>query len=260
MKISFEGSMEEFQVVFSGLALFSADEDDEDDSPLPNNARAFPVMKGGKVVEPPAEPAPAPLPEADGVGVNPLANDMPVPENDPGVGKGLDLPKLGEEERHLGWEKFKEVCLLWIQNFGATEEVEVEEMTPLRNEQGALVNEEGRVLGRGDKAIQVPTKVTKTIPAPQPDRVTALTSMGEGRFPRAVLVMAYEIGSLQRMVEKALEEAQVTPTAPTQDDVWIEYIDSIAMNMVQVSHKAFPDLAGTYDYSERWKRVFPNSA
>jgi hypothetical protein len=264
MKISFEGTMKEFQAVFSGLALFSEDSEEEEESPS-GVVRTFPVVNGGKEeasVE--AGDAVAETGDRDMVGVNPLANDMPVPENDPSVGKELNLPKLGEEERRLGWDKFREVCVLWTENFGVQEEVEVEKQEALRNEAGDLVDEEGnpikRVNGRG-QVVYKTVKVKEMRPAPQPDRVAALTELGEGRYPRAVLVMAYEIRSLQRMVGKALLEETMEPYLgkPTQED-YLDYIDQIAMNMVQVSHKAFPDLAGTYDYSSRWRRVAPAGA
>jgi hypothetical protein len=50
------------------------------------------------------------------------------------------------------------------------------------------------------------------------------------------------------MVEKAL----VTSGAVADPD--LDHIDEVAANMVQISHMGFPDLAGTYDYSTKWRR------
>jgi hypothetical protein len=260
MKIQFEGSMTEFQALFSGTAMFAAQDTEgfEDEEEAEGQVRTFPVHKGGREpteeVERPAHDQPGVQP--DGVGVNPLSNDMPVPMNDPRVGKELDLPELSDEEREVGWAKFKEVCVLWAKNFGVTEEAEVIEFQPLRNDDGALVDEEGKVLTSGAKAIQVETKVLRQMPAPQPDREAALREMGEGRYPRSILVMAYEIGSLQRLVQRALAESEAGQIVGFE----LDYVDQIAMNMVQVSHKAFPDIAGTYDHSTRWRRFEPPSA
>jgi hypothetical protein len=84
--------------------------------------------------------------------------------------------------------------------------------------------------------------------AEQPDRLGMMQELGQGRWPVPILVMAYEIGSLQRMVEKAL----VTSGAVADPD--LDHIDEVAANMVQISHMGFPDLAGTYDYSTKWRR------
>jgi hypothetical protein len=77
-----------------------------------------------------------------------------------------------------------------------------------------------------------------------------MQELGQGRWPVPILVMAYEIGSLQRMVEKAL----VTSGAVADPD--LDHIDEVAANMVQISHMGFPDLAGTYDYSTKWRRSY----
>jgi len=84
--------------------------------------------------------------------------------------------------------------------------------------------------------------------APQPDRLALMTALGQGRWPIPILVMAYEIQSLQRLVQKALVE---TGHEKALD---LDWIDLVASNMVQVSHIGFPDISGTYDYSTRWRR------
>lgn len=84
---------------------------------------------------------------------------------------------------------------------------------------------------------------------PQPDRVKLMGDLGVGRHVRSVLLMAYEIGSLQRLVQKALAESGT--------ELDLDQIEQVTTNMVAVSHAGFPDLAGTYDYSTRWQRVAP---
>jgi hypothetical protein len=84
--------------------------------------------------------------------------------------------------------------------------------------------------------------------APQPDRVKLMFDLGSGRHPIAVLVMAYEIESLQSLVRRALKEVGVA----WADD--LDKVDRMAANMIQVSHSGFADLAGTYDYTTRWRR------
>lgn len=272
MKINFEGSIHEFQALFSGAVLYRLDDEDglEDDG-FDLQAAALQILEGGKEED---EKKPAAEEQPQPVSINPLKSKLPVPRNSKDAGKRVELPKLAEEERSLGWQKFKEVCVLWIENFNKTEEVEVEVMRPLCDDEGNLVDEEGNRVPSGKQAVQVVRKEVQVRPAqPQPDRLEALRELGSGRYPRPVLVIAYEIGSLQRMVEKALLEAQPDAVihswdlgvldAPNDDPrhvEWLDFIDHVAMNMVQVSHMAFPDLAGTYDYSTRWKREGSSNA
>jgi hypothetical protein len=75
----------------------------------------------------------------------------------------------------------------------------------------------------------------------QPDRVALMNDLGRSRYATALLIIAYEIGSLQRLVVNAL--------GPMATD---EFGTAIAGNMVAVSHMGFPDLAGTFDYSSKW--------
>lgn len=87
--------------------------------------------------------------------------------------------------------------------------------------------------------------------AAQPDRLALLTHLGAGPWPLPILVMAYERGSLQALVLDALygEDAEDLRTPDGLD-----YVNRVAANMVQVSHMAFPDLAGTYDHSTKWRK------
>lgn len=89
----------------------------------------------------------------------------------------------------------------------------------------------------------------------QPDRLSLMQDIGSGQWPVPVLVMAYETKSLQMMVCRALEEKNGALEHDFADrDAYLDYIDRLAANMVQVSHMGFPDLVGTYDYSLRWRR------
>lgn len=282
MKVNFEGSIHEFQALFSGAVLYRLDDDDgiEDDNFDPQTA-ALQILEGGREGDKKKPAAENSKGELQPVSINPMRADMPVPENSlpssdvvSGSYAKVELPKLSEEERGFGWQKFKEVCVLWVENFNKTEEVEVETMRALVNAEGQPVDREGNFIPAGHQAIQVAHKEVRRLPTqPQPDRLEALRELGSGRYPRPVLVMAYEIGSLQRMVEKALLEAQPDAVihswdlgvldAPNDDPrhvEWLDFVDHVAMNMVQISHMAFPDLAGTYDYSTRWKREGSSSA
>lgn len=89
------------------------------------------------------------------------------------------------------------------------------------------------------------------LPGDQPDRLEALRQAGTGRYTLPVLIMAYELGSLQRLIEKALILLAIGPSESAER---LDYADKIAANMVQISHLTFPDLAGTYDYSTKWRR------
>lgn len=101
--------------------------------------------------------------------------------------------------------------------------------------------------------------------AEQPDRVQLMRELGSGRGPVAILIMAYEMRSLQRMVEKALVEVgfkQVwsirfgvqNPTLPI-DEAWLDLLGRFAGHLTQVAHTGFPDLVGTLDYSSQWRRA-----
>jgi hypothetical protein len=132
---------------------------------------------------------------------------------------GLSLPQLSDEVRRESTEAFFDLVQLWMENFDA----------------------EG----------------------PQPDRLEALRKLGSGRFALSILVMCFELGSLQRLVEKALIvrhlcEQEHSGHTETEQAVLrqnrLELADRISANMVQISHLVYPDLAGTYDYSTKWRR------
>jgi len=88
----------------------------------------------------------------------------------------------------------------------------------------------------------------------QPDRLEALRLAGTGRCVVPILVMAYEAKSLQKLVERALIARGLFDASVEAREARLDFADRIAGNMVQISHMCFPDLAGTYDYSTKWRR------
>lgn len=86
----------------------------------------------------------------------------------------------------------------------------------------------------------------------QPDRRQLMEDLGSGQNVVAVLVMGYETESLQRLVEKALLESGVEWGGSPES--WLNWVDRVAATMVQISHQGFPELAGTYDFTQRWRR------
>jgi hypothetical protein len=91
--------------------------------------------------------------------------------------------------------------------------------------------------------------------AEQPDRLQLMKDIGTCRWVRPILVLAYEKGSLQRLVMEGLEAHDSDISTCFENDLgWLDFIERVCSNMVAVSHKGMPDLAGTYDYSTKWKR------
>lgn len=89
----------------------------------------------------------------------------------------------------------------------------------------------------------------------QPDRLSSLQAVGTGPTALAVIVMAHEIGSLQRLIERALLNHNPAVAARFgSSEEWLDYLDRISGNMVQVAHLAFPDLATVHDYSTKWRK------
>ena len=77
---------------------------------------------------------------------------------------------------------------------------------------------------------------------PQPDRKKLLESIGAGRWPIFILKWLAHHKCLQEAVYQALVEKDA------------DLADAIAMNMVQIAHVSFPDIADFYDHSPRWRR------
>jgi len=90
----------------------------------------------------------------------------------------------------------------------------------------------------------------------QPDREQLMENAGSGRWVRPILIMAYEKESLQSLIGELL--AEEGKDKGMSRDERLDWIDHIACNMVQVSHRGFPELAGTYDYTTRWRRRAEN--
>ena len=91
--------------------------------------------------------------------------------------------------------------------------------------------------------------------AEQPDRLRALQDVGTGPTALAVIIMAHERGSLQRLIEHTLLDHNPAVAAGYgTSEAWLDYIDRLSGNMVQVSHLAFPDLVSVHDYSTKWRK------
>lgn len=148
--------------------------------------------------------------------------------NDPTVGP-LRLPLPSPARRRRAWDKFKWAVAEWVKGFGV----------------------EG---------------------VPQPDRIALIYDLGTGQHTAPLLVMAYEMGSLQALVEAALIENvgddkgsdwSKHPVAIEKGLMgWIDYVESIAANMVQLSNTGFPDLTRVFSISGTWSkqpRPVPNT-
>jgi len=77
----------------------------------------------------------------------------------------------------------------------------------------------------------------------QPDRLKLLKDLGESSIAIHVLRWIAEHNSLQEAIAAAF--------SPLRD---YDLFDRLSANIAQVSHAAFPDIAGFHDYSTRWKR------
>jgi hypothetical protein len=78
---------------------------------------------------------------------------------------------------------------------------------------------------------------------PQPDRLEMLRVMGSCRWTVFILRWIAHYKCLQGAVRVALKT----------DD--LDLVDKVSTTIVQVSHMAFPDIAGFYDDSTRWRRA-----
>lgn len=147
------------------------------------------------------------------------SNPDPGYREDMNLPHGFDFSKLKPNPK--AWQAFVETVRLWMGGFDC----------PL--------DEKGN-----------PTE-------PQPDRLTALKKLGEGRWPLHILRYCALYGSLQGAVFQAYEEIKWRKGPPGQHWASEEDIDLVwrlAANMTQVAHAAFPDLVGFYDHSTKWKR------
>lgn len=93
--------------------------------------------------------------------------------------------------------------------------------------------------------------------AEQPNRVDIIEEFGHGRDTIPFLLLCYEYGSLQKVAGESLlplRESGDLPFEGGDEEAWWEWIDLLCCNVVQVCIAGFPDLQGTYDYSNRWRR------
>lgn len=219
MKISFEGSISEFRLIFGGAAVSTAvrgstllEQVELDSSKVErvNERKETWVQPEGDVSRPDDTHALAPEYAEQAAATHFWRDQLPVPtDDDPHAPRAKTvLPTVDAAVKKQAWAAFVEFCGQWATNFGEREKE-------------------------------------------QPDRLALMQELGHGRMTIPILVMAYEIKSLQRLVERALWDA-----APGVD-FDLNWVDQLACNMVQVSHMGFPDLAGTYDYSTSWRRNEP---
>ena len=84
---------------------------------------------------------------------------------------------------------------------------------------------------------------------PQPPRVEALRQFAQGPYFMEIYQYAFALGSLQAVINEVLWPEKVTYRGD-----WIDHVDRLSGNMVQVSCTSCPELAGAHDYSTSWKR------
>lgn len=172
--------------------------------------------------------------------LEPLAQDpvypTPVPGGPPGV--AASSPDTGEPSvgyipdsfdfgalplKEEAWAKFVALVQLWLINFDVG------------------VDEEGR------PALE------------QPDRLTALKSLGEGQWPIHILRWCAHYGSMQAAVfailgELGWPEGETRDPTPEEVLARIAFTEKVTANITQVANGVFPDIIGFYDHSTRWKR------
>ena len=147
--------------------------------------------------------------------VSPDAIPVPADYRDGGPAADSELPTISDELRAETTAYFTEFCTQWVQGF---------------DEQDKDGN-----------------------PVPQPDRVGMMARLGSSRYAHPLLIMCYERGSLQRVVESALR-AGSPDYVPREGEDWLDWIQAVSALIVNVSHAGFPELAGTLDYSSKWRR------
>lgn len=141
---------------------------------------------------------------------------------------------------------------------------------PLTTEPEPVPPEDAPLTPRGEEAWAFFKDVTlhwvdgfEVEGAPQPDRLSLLQSMGSGRHTVSILKMAYLGGrGLQSLVHQALIEEgyqriwldQGTAIHPRTTNDWLDFVERVAGNMVQICHMGFPDMSGALDLSTAWRR------
>lgn len=270
MKLRFEGSLEEFQAVFGHAeATWAAEIEitDPDKAVAEIEAEAEAYLSGAKtpVVPFPTEVQEAPKTPAEAESAaNRLAHQAATAVE--------NLPEISPLLRQETWAVFKSFCAGWAQGFeqDTEERAELERKRPYEGKraEAEVASAEKKAEKKGEQSNYNPFDTMRTVEEEarwkeladkQPDRVQLMRDLsGQSRYIRPLLIMAYEVGSLQHLVEKALvEECGESPGAAERTSDWLDYIERLTGLMIMVSHKGFPDLAGTYDHSTKWRRVQP---
>lgn len=84
--------------------------------------------------------------------------------------------------------------------------------------------------------------------ASQPPRLQAIQDLGSGPHTVAILVMAYELRSLQRLIQRAL--------MTIEDERWtdLDFCNRVASHVVTLSNMGYPDIAGCLDFGTGWRK------
>ena len=215
MRLEFEGSIAEWRSFVSSLQMGKlpaprdeAAEDAELESAFVDLDRAAQAA-----VEAAAEVAVEPEPELKPIlqGITPEAAGVPFPFKYGHAPKASPPPELtatvSDARRQGAWVLFCEVLDCWLDGFFTEEQPSKEK---------------------------------------QQERVQKLMELGTGPGVLGILVMAYELRSLQALVRVAAARFGYN----LSDDE----VSLVAGTMIQVSHAGFPDLVGTYDLTEKWRR------
>jgi hypothetical protein len=57
------------------------------------------------------------------------------------------------------------------------------------------------------------------------------------------------------LYEATWSQKQLAMGASTESVAWLDHVNQVAGNMVQVSHMAFADLDGTFDHTSAWRKT-----
>lgn len=223
MKITFEGTEDEVMRLLAGIGGGRAEPQSVEWSRPFNAAETASYDPSG--LNPYSEGLLRPehdilqAPKMSGDWNKPSAADTPEPISPLKAGP---LPSISDDLRVEAWRRFVKFCEVWLYGW------EQPDVT-------------------------------------QPDRMQAMAEIGSGRVAYPILVMAYESGSLQNMVARACSDlfaadvetkpnyAKLAEALPMGAAAWNDFIARVTGSMVAASHLAFPDLAGTYDYSTKWR-------
>lgn len=284
MKIQFEGTLEEFSSLFGRGEMWTG-EDAQTAHDLIKHGENYLQGADTPVLDFPGQNIRVLLGES--VLNLPEAEVEPVPQPKEVADAASTLASIPPETRAEAWESFRTFCEAWTQGFeeNTEERASLEEMLPHEPEVAA-------VAAGGEIPEKLWSRVTRASPEArtekdeellrkliltqfermrspeqdarlqelrdsQPDRLQLLRELGSrGKYIRPILLMAYEEGSLQRLVERALLQSLGGSSLESGPE-WFDYIERLTANMVAVSHMGFPDLAPTYDYSTKWRKARP---